>query len=219
VKQGALALMPEHESLGPPPSGDPARPHRPPLVSGGFFVFLLVWPILWSNAKIVDASDPGRWVSLPTTVRFVEPAVILGVIALAYIFGRPSRDRFTTSILRWLGILGVAGFVGSMLAPPGVLNMLYGIYDVMVAFVLLVAALAPFVLWSLPASHRLSGVQRETESLFLGMHDAAGVPPSTEEAIAGDPRRRNRRTPDRGHGGLRGEPRSERSHEPSVRPH
>ena len=133
--------MPEHESLGPLPSGDPARPHRPPLVSGGFFVFLLVWPILWCNAKIVDASDPGRWVSLPTTVRFVEPAVILGVIALAYLFGRPSRDHFTTSILRWLGILGVAGIVGSILAPPGLLNMLYGIYDVMVAFVLLVAAL------------------------------------------------------------------------------
>src|SRR5437667_417343 len=53
--------------------------------------------------------------------------------------------RMRTLTPQWevspVGTLGVAGIVGSMLAPPGVLNMLYGIYDVMVAFVLLVAAL------------------------------------------------------------------------------
>ena len=117
-------------------------PVRPPVIGGAFFVFLLVWPVVWSNAKIADVGDPGRWLSIPTQVRFVEPIVLISVLALAYLFGRPPQDRFLVSILRWLALFFVAGIVGSALAFPGVLTAAYGTYDVTVAFLLLVAVVA-----------------------------------------------------------------------------
>src|SRR2546430_1869644 len=114
---------------------------RPPLVGRGLLVFLLVWPVLWSNGKIADVSGPGRFVTLPTQLRFIEPVVLAAVIAFAVLFGRPQVDRFLRATIVALAVVCVAGVVGSSLAFPGVVNALYGTYDVTVAFVLVIAVL------------------------------------------------------------------------------
>jgi hypothetical protein len=93
--------------------------------------------VLWSNAKIADASDPGRYITLPAAVRFIEPIVLGLVLAFALLFGDQRREPVSSNLLRWLAVLFMAGVVGSLLFSPGLLNALYGIYDVAVGFLLL----------------------------------------------------------------------------------
>ncbi len=137
--------MVAHEALpaaGARGGADGGRRERAPAIGGLFFLFLLTWPVLASNALIRIPGDPGHWITMPAAARFVEPVVLLGALFGSYLFGRPLRYRFLISLVRCTAAIVVAGLVGSLLAFPGLFNMLYGVYEVIVCLLALVAVLA-----------------------------------------------------------------------------
>ena len=96
----------------------------------GYFLFLLLWPIFWSAASIVT-SDPFHF-DIPRMLRFVEPLVI-GAVFLLGLLGVKSRylSRFelqTLLLLLFLTLIGLAGALLSEFAFPGWLNLMYGLY-------------------------------------------------------------------------------------------
>ena len=102
-----------------------------------YFLFLLIWPVFWSAASIV-IGDPFHF-DVPRSLRFVEPLVI-GAMFLLGVLGVTSRhlswfEFLVFSLLILLTVIGLAGALLSEFVFPGLLNFMYGLYVMLVPWV------------------------------------------------------------------------------------
>ena len=108
-----------------------------------YFLFLLLWPIFWSAASIVTGDS--FHFDVPRTLRFIEPLVI-GAVFLLALLALKSRhlSRFellTLLLLVFLTLIGLAGVMLSEFAFPGWLNLMYGLYVMLMPWIVVLTVL------------------------------------------------------------------------------
>jgi hypothetical protein len=109
----------------------------------GYFLFLLLWAIFWSAASIVTG-DPLHF-DVPRTLRLTEP-LMLGAVFLLALLAVKSRylSRFELLTLLLLVFLTLIGLVGAMLSEfafPGWLNWIYGLYVMLMPWIVLLTVI------------------------------------------------------------------------------
>lgn len=108
------------------------------ILKNSFFLFLMIWPVFWSFANIIP-TDP-LYVNIPDAVRFLEPISVGFFLLVTLVLSLSYMSVMTMKIGVGTLLITVVGLISGLISPlsmPSPIDLVYGIYTVILTFVVL----------------------------------------------------------------------------------